>query len=589
MLVYGDRVRVEDFSAKLLRLAVDLEALAGAPPGIERHGRLVALFIEASELFQGSADAEFSRRGCDAASPLQDRLMAVLVDLAGAVMRSWRSGFLTPLPELPHATLRRLAASREGPERIEVKTGEGYAFYALYPEAYAVAAEALERSRPMQVIGIRSIGAGLAAIVAAGGAGRVTTVRPVGHPFRRELALAPDLTAGLLADPAAAFAVVDEGPGLSGSSLGAVGDFFENHGVPEDRIAYFPSHAGDLGPQADPRHRARWARARRHVVDFDALVFCAENPAHRLEHWVTDLVGAPLEPLQDISAGAWRTLRYAGEDHWPAANVQQERRKYLARTESGTWLLKFVGLGRLGLRKLERARALAAAGFTPEVAGYRHGFLVERWREDARPLRAGEGDRAGLAATIARYLAFRAREFLAEPGSGASTAELLAMARHNAAEAMGGGWAAAFERLAERVAGAAAAVRRVETDNRMHRWEWLRAEDGALIKTDALDHHDAHDLIGCQDIAWDIVGAAIELDFSPVERDELRHAVERETGKAVDPDLLAFLTPCYLAFQLGFAALGAQSLAGWPQEAARLRAASETYAVRLRNVLSELS
>ena len=26
-----------------------------------------------------------------------------------------------------------------------------------------------------------------------------------------------------------------------------------------------------------------------------------------------------------------------------------------------------------------------------------------------------------------------------------------------------------------------------------------------------MDHHDAHDLIGCQDVAWDVVGAAVEL------------------------------------------------------------------------------
>ena len=63
-------------------------------------------------------------------------------------------------------------------------------------------------------------------------------------------------------------------------------------------------------------------------------------------------------------------------------------------------------------------------------------------------------------------------------------------------------------------AGLKGAVRRVETDNRLHAWEWLHTPDGRLLKTDALDHHAGHDLIGCQDITWDIAGATVELDLS---------------------------------------------------------------------------
>ena len=41
-------------------------------------------------------------------------------------------------------------------------------------------------------------------------------------------------------------------------------------------------------------------------------------------------------------------------------------------------------------------------------------------------------------------------------------------------------------------------------------------KDPTLLKTDALDHSEGHDLIGCQDIAWDVVGAATELELSAV-------------------------------------------------------------------------
>jgi hypothetical protein len=81
---------------------------------------------------------------------------------------------------------------------------------------------------------------------------------------------------------------------------------------------------------------------------------------------------------------------------------------------------------------------------------------------------------------------------------------------------------------------------------------------GRLLKTDALDHHAGHDLIGAQDIAWDIVGAAYEFGLSGMETERLIGLVERESGARLDPELIAFLRPCYLAFQLGYYSLAAR-------------------------------
>src|SRR6185312_12477035 len=74
-------------------------------------------------------------------------------------------------------------------------------------------------------------GATLSAIVAAALRRRGltvsrTTVRPVGHPFDREVRLAPSQAAWVRAqrEIGAVFLVVDEGPGLSGSSLLAAGE-----------------------------------------------------------------------------------------------------------------------------------------------------------------------------------------------------------------------------------------------------------------------------------------------------------------------------------------------------------------------------
>ena len=552
------------------------------PAGIARHGALVAAFIEAGELAQGVADAEFAARGGrDGRSPAADAALALLARLAAAVRSSWDSGFARfGLPTVGAFDAAPL------PETLRTKRAEGFAFYALYPEAYLAAAAGLPPGRRVKVIGIRSIGAALGALVAAAaGAPPPVTLRPVGHPFRRELSLSDELAAELLADPAACFAVADEGPGLSGSSFGAVADFLEDRGVPPGRVYFFPSHAGEAGPEASPRHRARWARTKRHVVEFDALALRTPAlAAHRLSSWAADLVGAPDGPLEEISGGGWRRLRHAREAEWPPVHAQGERRKFLLRAGGEVWLLKFAGLGRDGERKLERARTLHAAGFTPAVAGHRHGFLVEEWLGGARSLdRSGGRDRAWLAERVGRYLGFRARRFPAAPGQGASLAALRDMARHNTAEAMGEEWGRRVERRTAGLEAFEPRLRRAETDNRLHAWEWLVSPDGRLLKADALDHHAAHDLVGCQDVAWDVAGAVAELGLDG-EFGTLCAAVEREAERPVDPGLVALLTPCYLAFQLGACAMAARVAA--PEEAARLRADGGRYAGLLRRALA---
>ena len=581
MLFYGDHTRTEDARAKLSRIARALREAEAMPAGIARHGALAAAFIEAGELAQGVADAEFAARGGrDARSPAGDAALALLTRSAAALRTSWNSGFAA-LDPAPTEALQALGAARL-PDALQTKRAEGFAFYALYPEAYleAARAAALPDNRRVKVVGIRSIGAALGALVAAAaGAPPPVTLRPVGHPFRRELSLSEDLEAELLADPAAVFAVADEGPGLSGSSFGAVADFLEDRGgVPPGRLHFFPSHNGEPGPQASPRHRARWAAARRHVVEFDALA------ARRLPSWVADLVGPPDGPLEDISGGGWRQLRRAREADRPPVHAQGERRKFLLRAGGKAWLLKFAGLGREGERKLERARALHAAGFAPAPAGFRHGFLVEEWIEDARALDRTEHGPARLAERVGRYLGFRARRFPAEAGQGASLAALRQMARHNAAEGLGEGWARRLELGTAGLEAFEPRLRRVETDNRLHAWEWLALPDGRLLKADALDHHAAHDLVGCQDVAWDIAGAVCELGLEK-ERGALLAAVEREAGRATDHALAALLTPCYLAFQLGAWTMATQVAA--PEDAARLGAEVERYAGLLRRTLAE--
>jgi hypothetical protein len=576
MLVYVDAERVVATRDALASLRGVMEAVSRAAPGIERHSALVAAFIEASELAQGLADAAFEARGFDERSGAGDAALGLLLGLAALVGRSWRSG-LVDQDAVPKGPLDTLAGA-ELPETIRTKQAEGYAFYALCPEAFFEAASRLDGG-PWRVIGIRSIGTGLAAMVAAAlGDPAPITVRPVGHPFQRELAVSPELAAEVAAEREARFAVVDEGPGLSGSSFGAVIDWLEGQGIARERIHAFPSHRGDLGPQASLGHRERWADLPRHVADFEDLLLRPAHGAQRIEAWFADILGAPLAPLADLSGGAWRHRVYGDESAWPASNIQQERRKYLLRTEGGSWLLKFVGLGPAPPRKLERAQALHGAGFTSEVRAYRHGFLAERWIEEAQPLDRVNVDRTALLDTLGRYLAFRSRHFSAPQGRGASLAELVAMARYNTEQRLGPEIARRLDHWNAVVPALEAKVRRADTDNRMHRHEWLALPDGRILKTDALDHSAAHDLVGCQDIAWDVAGAAVEWGLTEDETAGLADRVQRETGQAVDAGLIAFYRPCYLAFQLGAATMAAQALAGCEAEAARLKRAADRYA-----------
>ncbi len=581
MLVYGDRSCRTDPCAMLDGLREGLEQLGSIPQGVERHAALVGLFIEAGELAQGLGDAAFEAAGCDGRTPEQDAAMGLLMVFAWVVIASWRSGFAAADVAPVGEALDRLGATCL-PEEIVVKQPEGYAFYALYPEAYAEAAAALAPAPDAKVIGLRSIGAGLAAMVAAAlDAPDPVSVRPAGHPFARRVALSPALRDELLTGSSCRLAIVDEGPGLSGSSFGAVADRLENGGVAPERIVVFTGHGGELGPQAGDRHRRRWATVERRTLDFDTLI-----PPERLCAWVEDLIGPPTAPVRDLSGGAWRALLYGAEADWPAANTFQERRKFLVTTASGDWLLKFCGLGARARETLRRAQVLAEADFIPEVAGVRHGFLVQRWIGDARPLTPGRIDRQRLVAEVGRYLGFRAQHLRAPAASGADFTALAEMVRVNTAEALGADAAARLSRWTSRLKAPGAHRHRVETDNRLHAFEWFVTAGGRLMKADALDHAHAHDLIGCQDIAWDIVGASVELGLSDAEQARVRQGLSAQTGRDVDPGLLDACRPCYLAFQLGAYSMAADSHGHWPAEQARLERVRDGYRRQLAQMLS---
>jgi hypothetical protein len=532
MRVYGDRARSAFASDELNALVDRMAEIRALPPGLARHTNLVGALIQAASLHQGVADLELARRGVDE-DAVTWQAGEVLARVARVVTASWddRSGPLDLDIDKALARWRRAVPA----ERLSLRVAEGFAHYAVYPEAYLETARSMEWPSVPQIIGLRSIGVSLSAMVAAAfeTGPAIAAPRPIGEPFARRVALGEDLSARLL-DHTGPYAVVDEGPGLSGSSFGAVGDFLASAGVAADRVVYLPSHGGSPGPMASSAHRERWARSRRLVADFDSRIGAA-----RLEAWAAEALGPLTAPSRDVSGGAWRTSGAT-----PVIPML-ERRKFVVKAASGSWLLKFAGLGAEGEAKAERARALAAAGFSPEAGGLLHGFLVQRWIADARPFDPARWSRDRLLDHLADYLNFRARRFPAHHEDGANPMALADMARVNAAEALGESLGSMVERRVRSLLADAPPGRPVHVDGRLHVWEWLVSPSGELMKIDAVDHSCGHDLVGCQDIAWDVAGAELELDLSPRETERLAQRL------GVAPSLLAIHRACYPAFQLG--------------------------------------
>jgi hypothetical protein len=542
MLVYGDVERWEEAAAINVEVSTALRPLATMPSGLRRHAALAGAFLRSSELVVGLLDARFRDRQTDSWGSVAETGTRLLTRFAVLLDRSWQSGFRVG----PDARDFDELLGQLPDEKVQTKVAEGYAHYAVYPESYAEAARRSGLSARTRVIGIRSIGLSLAAMVAAGlGAEPPLSVRPIGHPFERKIAVDQELERRIFDGSPPAFAIVDEGPGLSGSSFAAVADWLESRGVPPSAIHFFPSHGGDPGHQASAAHRERWRHAARHLTTFDQLLVDGA-PAHRLANWVRDLVGPLDAPLREISGGSWRSLQRTEAGGIPVA-PQWERRKFIARRRGSRWLVKFAGLGQEAERKLALAQTLADAGFAPRPLGLLHGFLVEEW-VDGVPLVARAVARSALLERLAAYLAVRA-SFIASPESGAPMSRLVHMAVFNIGEALGTDAASLAARRLHGLEDVTGQVHRIEIDGRLHRWEWIVSGD-RLIKTDALDHAHAHDFIGAQDLTWDIAGAVVEHDLSAGETAELV-AQLRQRGCLVARDLLQPTILLYLAFQLG--------------------------------------
>jgi hypothetical protein len=495
---------------------------------------------------------------------------------------------LEPLLE----NLQRLAP----PGPVSIRKPEGYAYYGLYPEMYVESARKFARAagRGSAVcIGIRSIGTSLSAMAAAallqlGWTVHSFTVRPRGHPFERRLEITRDLARVISLLRQWSFLIIDEGPGLSGSSMTCVAEQLSELGVEESHISFFPAWIPDANRFVSKQPQSRWRRHEKYCTSFEQV-------------WMEqrcDLVsGICSNELVDASAGKWRTLMYSRPSQFPAVQPEHERRKYFWRpkcdaeskkgssiselTDSQPLLLKFCGLGQLGRSKAERAERLCAAGFAPNVKRSENGFLLT-------PIVAGnpaqqsesEGE---LFHTISRYCTFVKHTF---PSSRPIPFDdLMEMMTFNIGEGLSCEWKRGIAKLD----GMKTKITNRETvaiDGRMMPHEWIATVNG-YIKVDGLDHHDDHFFPGCQDIAWDLAGASVEFGMDPYSERLLCEAYAQMSGDRRIAHVLPFYTVAYSAYRLGYATLSEQTLRPDP-DAERFALLIQKYKNRLLRELSLL-
>jgi hypothetical protein len=581
VIVYADRDRVASLADALAPSLLAAEGLRAAPE--PAHAAAVDLLVELGELEAAVADAASPEEDTETDETL--RLRRAMEETGRLVHATWRGDPSAALRFRDRACSAALSlAAAPLPARLRLRVPEGFAYYALLPECHLEAASLVARElRPRRAacIGLRSIGTSLSAVAAAAltDAGCETvslTLRPRGHPFDRRLRLSPRLAGRLreLVRHGVLILVVDEGPGLSGSSLTGTARELSGLGARDDQVVLLPGHEPDPASFVSDEARRRWARHRRFVVPFERVWLESGRLARAF--------GASV--LADLSGGRWRRLAYASESAYPAAHPAHERRKYLclrARKEAsgGPTLLKFEGLAGYGGAALERARRLARAGFGPAPARLEHGFLELEWLEGRRLSAADYGPR--VRDTFAAYLSHRAAS---EGAPGPAPFDALAsLLRSNAEEALGPGARAGIGALLAQEAVVRAGVA-VAVDGRMLPHEWLEDRSGRLVKTDALDHHDDHWYPGRQDVAWDVAGAAVEFELDRAAEAALVAACARRLADPLLGARLPFYRAAYLAWRVGYCTLAASSLPGCPDRT-RFETSARRYTAALREAL----
>lgn len=445
----------------------------------------------------------------------------------------------------------------EVPHKLTTSPPEGFSYYALHPFDFVrLASAVLVRGKPAAVIGIRSIGVTLSAVVAAqlriqGARVSRINVRPVGHPYHRTMRFNQEELDWIRRqrENYADFIVVDEGPGRSGSTFLSVAEALVDSGVPPERITLLGSR--DPSPESLCTRNAkdRWGKFRFFAVSPDSTT---RFQGHLI-----------------CGGGAWRSIFLQTEAAWPATWPQMERAKYLSPDKK--LLFKFEGMGPQGEAALERAHYLASVGFGASVQDAGDGFaqyaVLNGHCLDHADISAGALDR------VAAYCALRAATFRVTQAPG----HLTEMVRFNLWQNFGLEWNGSLPEE----------ERAVFIDGRMQLHEWIQTDDGLLHKTDTVSHGDDHFFPGPTSIAWDLAGTIVEWDLSRDAQEFLLSRFEHWSSER----LRAYIPSCvlgYAVFRASWCRMALSTVEGTGEEL-RLRTACASYYSRTIRTLRQFS
>ncbi|HET9790943.1 MAG TPA: hypothetical protein VFR08_06550 [Candidatus Angelobacter sp.] len=506
----------------------------------------VRLLLLAGELECGVADVIACGRPQSGALGLESGLKAITDTLAMALLGGGPD--FSALSE----TLQALVPAQIVPEHISISAPEGFAYYALHPLAYAGLVDKLPGlSSTVAVVGIRSIGTTLSAVVAAAlrrqgkNAGRIT-VRPHGHPYNRELRFSAAelqfVRSSIISG--AGFLVIDEGPGLSGSSFLAVAEALVRAGVALEKITLICGHQPNFETFRSEDGAARAKKFRWQPVD--------RSP--RLPEGAGNFLGG----------GEWRRFLLPDQAAWPASWTSFERLKYGSLDAGSPRFYKFLGLGHYGDSVFIREQKIAEAGFGPEPKHESHGFASYQWIQGRtmRPVDLSDS----VLDRLAQYCAFRATSFPAELHD---LNALQLMADHNLRE------------LGFDVSVQLEFQRPVIADGRMQPHEWLLSGNGKMLKTDSGSHGDDHFFPGLTDVAWDLAGAIVEWEMNPEQSAMFLDLYRQKSGDDASSRIQHFIV-AYSVFRAAYCLMAANAL-GEGDESRRFLAAAEKYKLYVSN------
>jgi hypothetical protein len=482
-----------------------------------RPERIVDLLIRAGELEATLSDAD------------EDQFQNA-AELTNALAELLCSGTTSRAP-------LEIASRLQVPEKLSTAPPEGFTYYALHPLDFArVAERILDNPARCAILGIRSIGTTLSAVVLAalrakGRHAERITVRPTGHPYDRRLRFSRKQLSWIQQQLAikAQFLVVDEGPGRSGSTFLSVAEGLEDAGVPRDAIIVIGSRAFEPSSLCAQDAVSRW----------QFLSYISTVPS----------VNTRFQNCLYMGGGEWRTLLNLPSDAWPECWTQMERLKFL--TPDRKVLYKFEGMGPRGEEVRRRAFALAEAELVPAVEDAGDGFLA--WSMVSASPMSKEELSTPFLEHVARYLAYRFKYFSAQQSD---PTELGRMLEFNLQKEFGFCGRLNTDLLLTDDA--------VVTDGRVQPFEWITSKS-RFVKVDAISHGENHFFPGPCDIAWDLAGAAVEWEMSADARDFLLSRFRKLSGYDVSARMEIHAL-AYCIFRLGFCKMAMSTVRGSAEE-----------------------